>query len=84
VTGLALAWLVTLVPAVAQNAYITNQGVYPNFSNKLTVIDTTTNNDAPRKRVIAVMEIPQCIPCRIKYSAWHLHGEITQYRVRKE
>ena len=43
VTGLALAWLVTLAPAVAQNAYITNQGVYPNFSNKLTVIDTTTN-----------------------------------------
>ena len=43
VTGLALAWLVTPVPAVAQNAYITNQGVYPNFSNKVTVIDTTTN-----------------------------------------
>src|ERR1700756_2389036 len=43
VTGLALAWLVTLVPAVAQNAYITNQGIYPNFSNKVTVIDTTTN-----------------------------------------
>ena len=43
VTGLAVAWLVTPVPAVAQNAYITNQGVYPNFSNKVTVIDTTTN-----------------------------------------
>ena len=42
-TGLALAWLVTSAPAVAQNAYITNQGVYPNFSNKVTVIDTTTN-----------------------------------------
>jgi YVTN family beta-propeller protein len=43
VTGLALAWLVTPPPAVAQNAYITNQGVYPNFSNSVTVIDTTTN-----------------------------------------
>src|ERR1700756_4781630 len=43
VTGLALAWLVTLVPAASQNAYITNQGVYPNFSNKVTVVDTTTN-----------------------------------------
>src|SRR6516164_2338841 len=43
VTGLALALLVTPVPAVAQNAYITNQGVYPNFSSKVTVIDTTTN-----------------------------------------
>src|SRR5215472_14476590 len=42
-TGLALALLVTPVPAVAQNAYITNQGVYPNFSNNVTVIDTTTN-----------------------------------------
>jgi YVTN family beta-propeller protein len=43
VTGLALVWLVTPIPAVAQNAYITNQGIYPNFSNKVTVIDTTTN-----------------------------------------
>ncbi len=43
VTVLALAWLVTPVPVVAQNAYITNQGVYPNFSNSVTVIDTTTN-----------------------------------------
>src|SRR5262245_13758109 len=43
VTALALAWLVTPAPAVAQNAYITNQGVYPNFSNSVTVIDTTTN-----------------------------------------
>ena len=43
VTRLALAWLVTPVTAVAQNAYITNQGVYPNFSNNVTVIDTTTN-----------------------------------------
>ncbi len=43
VTGLALAWLVTPMTAVAQNAYITNQGAYPNFSNKVTVIDTTTN-----------------------------------------
>jgi DNA-binding beta-propeller fold protein YncE len=42
-TGLALDLLVTPVPAVTQNAYITNQGVYPNFSNKVTVIDTTTN-----------------------------------------
>ena len=42
-TGLALAWPVSLVPAIAQNAYITNQGLYPNFSNKVTVIDTTTN-----------------------------------------
>src|SRR6516162_4981949 len=38
-----MAWLVTPVPAVAQNGYITNQGVHPNFSNKVTVIDTTTN-----------------------------------------
>ena len=30
------------MPAVAQNAYITNQGVYPNFSNTVTVIDATT------------------------------------------
>src|SRR5215831_4078220 len=43
VTALALAWLITPAPAVAQNAYITNQGVYPNFSNTVTVIDTTTN-----------------------------------------
>ena len=43
VTGLALAWLVTLVHAVAQNAYITNQGIPPNFSSNVTVIDTTTN-----------------------------------------
>src|SRR5438552_3987779 len=43
VTVLALAWLVTPVPAIAQNAYITNQGVYPNFSNSVTVIDTATN-----------------------------------------
>jgi YVTN family beta-propeller protein len=42
-TGLALAWLLTPVPAVSQNAYITDQGVYPNFSNKVTVVDTTTN-----------------------------------------
>src|ERR1700741_3777566 len=35
--------LLTPVPAVSQNAYITDQGVYPNFSNKVTVIDTTTN-----------------------------------------
>jgi YVTN family beta-propeller protein len=42
-TGLALAWLLTPVPAASQNAYITNQGVYPNFSNKVTVVDTTTN-----------------------------------------
>jgi len=42
-TGLALAWLVTPVFAVAQNAYITNQGISPNFSNNVTVIDTTTN-----------------------------------------
>ena len=42
-TVLALAWLVTPVPVVAQNAFITNQGIYPNFSNSVTVIDTTTN-----------------------------------------
>ena len=42
-TGLALAWPVSLVPAIAQNAYITNQGLYPNSSNNVTVIDTTTN-----------------------------------------
>ena len=41
--GSALTWLVTSMPAVAQNAYITNQGIYPNFSNTVTVIDTTTN-----------------------------------------
>ena len=28
-TGLALAWLVAPMPAVAQNAYITNQGISP-------------------------------------------------------
>src|SRR5215471_10814327 len=43
VMGLPLTWLVTSMPAIAQNAYITNQGVYPNFSNSVTVIDTTTN-----------------------------------------
>ena len=43
VTALALALLVTPVAAIAQNAYITNQGVYPNFSNNVTVIDTATN-----------------------------------------
>ena len=43
VKGLLLAWLVAPVPAVAQNAYITNQGISPNFSNNVTVIDTTTN-----------------------------------------
>src|SRR6516164_7921802 len=43
VMGLPLTWLVTSIPAVAQNAYITNQGVYPNFSNTVTVIDTTTD-----------------------------------------
>jgi DNA-binding beta-propeller fold protein YncE len=42
-TALGLAWLLTPVPAVSQNAYITNQGVYPNFSNKVTVVDTTAN-----------------------------------------
>jgi YVTN family beta-propeller protein len=42
-TGLTLALLIMPVPAVAQNAYITNQGVYPNFSNTVSVIDTTTN-----------------------------------------
>ena len=43
VTGLALAWLITPVHAVAQNAYITNQGIPSNFSSNVTVIDTTTN-----------------------------------------
>src|SRR5215469_14133800 len=43
VTALALALLVTPVAAIAQNAYITNQGVYPNFAKNVTVIDTATN-----------------------------------------
>ena len=50
-TGLALIWLVTPVSAVGQNAYITNQGVYPNFSNKVTVVDTTTN------KVVTTIEV---------------------------
>ena len=40
---MAVAWLFTPAPADAQNAYITNQGIAPNFSNNVTVIDTTTN-----------------------------------------
>jgi len=51
VTGLAVAWLVTPVPAIAQNAYITNQGTYPNFSNNVTVIDTITN------KVVTTIEV---------------------------
>src|ERR1700744_5311025 len=41
--ALAMAWLAAPMPAVAQNAYITNQGTYPNFSKNVTVIDTATN-----------------------------------------
>src|SRR6516164_9407280 len=50
-TGFALAWLFAPMPAVAQNAYITNQGIFPNFSNNVTVIDTTTN------KVVATVEV---------------------------
>ena len=38
-----MAWVFTPVPADAQNAYITNQGIAPNFSDNVTVIDTATN-----------------------------------------
>jgi YVTN family beta-propeller protein len=51
VIGLALVWLVTPMPAVAQNAYITNQGISPNFSDNVTVIDTTTN------KVVTTIEV---------------------------
>ena len=50
-TGFALAWLFAPMPAVAQNAYITNQGISPNFSNNVTVIDTTTN------KVVTTIEV---------------------------
>jgi YVTN family beta-propeller protein len=43
VTVLVMAWVFTPVPADAQNAYITNQGIAPNFSDNVTVIDTATN-----------------------------------------
>jgi YVTN family beta-propeller protein len=51
VTGSALVWLVTPMPAIAQNAYITNQGISPNFSNNVTVIDATTN------KVVTTIEV---------------------------
>jgi YVTN family beta-propeller protein len=51
VIGLAPVWLVTPMPAVAQNAYITNQGISPNFSDNVTVIDATTN------KVVTTIEV---------------------------
>src|SRR3974390_2586226 len=50
-TWFALAWLFAPMPAVAQNAYITNQGISPNFSNNVTVIDTATN------KVVTTIEV---------------------------
>src|SRR6516165_8918255 len=51
VTVLAMAWVFTPAPADAQNAYITNQGTYPNFSNNVTVINTITN------KVVTTIEV---------------------------
>jgi uncharacterized membrane protein len=80
-------WLMSALPSKADiaSAFMSTRPVLSEYQT--TNLGVRSSNLFGRAKMVINTGISHpsiSLPCRIKYSAWHLHGKITRYRVRKE